>query len=356
MNILHIAHITDYKFNGVNIAVPLHVKYQGLYAKTALLNINDYIVEDNIMQFSYGAEDSINVIENKWGKIDLVVFHECYRLPYLKIAKHLINKNIPYIIAPHGELRTEAQKKKKLKKVIANMLLFNWFIRNSIGIQCLSPEELNATKFEANKFIATNGVEIPIEIKREFSNDGVQFIYIGRYEWYVKGLDLLFDAIRNNADILRKEKCLFKLFGPDLNGRYEAVKALVLERNIEDLVTINLEISGKEKKEMLLKSDIFIQTSRHEGMPMGILEAMSYGIPCIVTKGTSLADIVEGTDSGWNAGETSSEIGDAILKSIQERNKWINKGNNALETTRSRYSWEKISQNTIGIYEKLIGE
>lgn len=356
MNILHIAHITDYKFNGVNIAVPLHVKYQGLYAKTALLNINDYIVEDSIMQFSYGAEDSINVIENKWEKIDLVVFHECYRFPYLKIAKQLINKNIPYIIAPHGELRAEAQKKKKLKKVIANMLLFNWFIRNSIGIQCLSPEELHATKFKANKFIATNGVEIPTEIKREFSDDGVQFIYIGRYEWYVKGLDLLFDAIRNNADLLRKEKCTFKLFGPDLNGRYEAVKALASERNIEDLVTINLEISGEEKKDTLLKSDIFIQTSRHEGMPMGILEAMSYGIPCIVTKGTSLADVVEKSDSGWNAGETALDIGDVILKSVQERNKWIKKGNNALEITKSRYSWEKISQNTIGIYEKIIGE
>lgn len=356
MNILHIAHITNYKFNGVNVAVPLHVKYQGLYAKTALLNINDYLVEENILQFSYRDEDSINAIEDKWGKIDVVIFHECYRLPYLKIAKQLINKNIPYIIAPHGELRAEAQKKKKLKKIIANMLLFNWFIRNSIGIQCLSPEELHATKFKANKFIATNGVEIPTEIKREFSDDGVQFIYIGRYEWYVKGLDLLFDAIRNNADLLRKEKCTFKLFGPDLNGRYEAVKALASERNIEDLVMIKLEISGKEKKDMLLKSDIFVQTSRHEGMPMGILEAMSYGIPCIVTKGTSLADVVEKSDCGWNAGETSSEIGNAILAAIQDRKKWGIKGNNAFEISKSRYSWETISQNTIYTYKELLGE
>lgn len=44
---------------------------------------------------------------------------------------------------------------------------------------------------------------------------------------------------------------------------------------------------------VLLQTDLFIQTSRHEGMPMGLLEALSIGVPCLVTVGTSLGHIIK---------------------------------------------------------------
>ena len=48
-----------------------------------------------------------------------------------------------------------------------------------------------------------------------------------------------------------------------------------------EVVKLNREIDEEEKRQILLDTDVFIQTSRFEGMPMGILEALSYGLPCL---------------------------------------------------------------------------
>lgn len=55
--------------------------------------------------------------------------------------------------------------------------------------------------------------------------------------------------------------------------------AKVADVILGDMVKVSNPISGQEKVDVLLKSDVFIQTSRYEGIPMGILRALFYVIP-----------------------------------------------------------------------------
>ena len=81
-----------------------------------------------------------------------------------------------------------------IKKKVANLLLWNKFIYGAKSIQCLSEREVNETLFKVAKFIGTNGVAIQQLIKQYFNTECVQFLYIGRLDYYTKGLDLLVEA------------------------------------------------------------------------------------------------------------------------------------------------------------------
>ena len=360
MVVLHIASIDNNPYDGVCVAVPQHVVTQNRYAEIGFINIRNIdislIKESGVIQFHYNKSFDNASLPKPFNHPDLVVFHECYRFDYLKISRNLEKKAIPYIIIPHGELRKEAQKKKHFKKVVANFLLFNRFIKHALAIQCLSSPEKGSTLFKNNKFIGTNGISIPNKQKKSFNQDGLVFIYIGRYEWRVKGLDLLFDAIKGQASFLRDHHCRFELYGPDVFGRFAEVKELIEERKIEDIVALNHEIEGKEKENQLLKADIFIQTSRHEGMPMGVLEAMSYGLPCIVSEGTTLGGLVEANNAGWNTGTTVSDISNSIMKSILNKTSLGEKSRNAVQFVKDNYSWDLVSKQTIEEYGKIISK
>lgn len=354
MVILHIACISGDPFSGVSVVVPQHVKSQSSFAETGLLNISgkEFCGIKNVK--GYVEDFKLDRLEAPFDKPDLVVFHEVYRIQYIKIYKELVKNGIPYVVLPHGELREEAQSKKKLKKTVANMLLFNSFIKKAKGLQCLSNLELESTHFNVNKFIGTNGIGLPNNHKENYNFEKTVIIYIGRLEVYPKGIDILLDAIKKEASLMRDRKCELHMYGPDYAGRFEQVKQMIADREIGDIVTLNEAIVGDEKIEKLLQADLFIQTSRHEGMPMGLLEAMSYGMPCIISEGTTLGSIMKEYDGGWVASTDSDGVASAIRLALEENEKWSIKGRNSRLAIMDNYVWEKVSEDNINQYERIL--
>lgn len=354
LKILHIANINNNSLNGVCTVVPQHIRYQSLWAETALLNITNCQINGLNKQFVYSGDTWINDVSVDFQQPDLVVFHEVYRIPYLKIAKSLMKRNIPYIIVPHGSLVKSAQQRKCIKKKVANFFFFNAFINGALAIQMLSDNELSNTAFKTKKFIGTNGIDISPKCKEKFNDDILVLTYIGRLDVNVKGLDLLIAAVKEIKEFLLQHKVVLNIYGPDFYGRYEQVCNLISSADVAEIVKPHHEVLNEEKKNCLLASDIFIQTSRHEGMPMGILEAMGYGLPCLISQGTSLGRIVEQYDAGWVAETSVVGIQKAIVKAITERQLLRDKSIRARQLITENFSWEKIAMQTIQSYKILL--
>lgn len=68
------------------------------------------------------------------------------------------------------------------------------------------------------------------------------------------------------------------------NREVDKVKILIKEKKISDIVSYEGWVSGGRKVELLDVSDAYILPSYKEGLPISILEAMSYGLPMISTK------------------------------------------------------------------------
>lgn len=162
-------------------------------------------------------------------------------------------------------------------------------------------------------------------------------LFVGRFAWE-KDPEIL---IRAMAIILEKHHS-WKLHMAGSGPLLSSMKELVIELKIEHAVVFlgNVENVGKLYQE----SKILILPSVVEGFPNTLIEAMSFGLPCICFQDIPYEDIVtDQIDALVVKERTSRHLANAAQTLIQKEDFRLQIGMNSLKSVR-RFEKEKIAQ------------
>ena len=116
---------------------------------------------------------------------------------------------------------------------------------------------------------------------------------------------------------------------------------------------VNGPVFDSDKKKTMMTADFFIHTSRFEGMPMSVLEALSYGVPCFVSQGSNMRELIEEGNAGWGTDVTVESVAEKLEEVAIMDKCWDEKRENAL-TIAKRFSWDQIAQYCHNNYEELL--
>lgn len=361
MRILYISHLGQDKATGLCWSVPAGIQAQQLYDDCFWINVSNCSFEhwENVGAFhklsSIGKKLSFEAISNVFPNPDVVVFEGFYQIDDLPLAQELFRKHVPYIVVPRGSLTHQAFHNHNflnyLKKKLAVALFFRRFTRRALAIQYLTEFEYNDSGDGWNKthFVLPNGISRPKRTKTLFSTNGVNVVYIGRPTIYHKGLDLLASACKQGQHLFEDSGLVVNCYVPKKNDYFDLVK-LIDDYGIESVFKVHNAVFGEEKEDVLLHADVFIMTSRFEGHPMGLIEALSYGIPVAVTPGTNMSHEVSRENAGWISSCTSEGVYEMLKMIISEKSQFSTKGQNAKSLSMD-YEWEKIA---FSFHEKLL--
>lgn len=348
MKILFISHLSGNISAGPCWSVPARIEAQSVIDDVYWINWGNAELQhwrDTKVFHKYTGSDCLKIeqLPFPFNHPDCVVFEGFYSVDSAKFARQLEKVNIPYIVNPRGSLTKQAMNNgSRWKKRIGHLLYFDRFVNNASAIQFLTRQEFEDSISGCSKhFILPNGYNTPSLKKASFAKDRINVVFIGRIDIYHKGLDLLVEASSAIADQLRNANVNFNIYGP-LNSDADILNAMLLERNIEDLFTLKGEVSGKEKETVLLNADVFVLTSRFEGHPMGLIEALAYGLPVIVTIGSNMKEEIEKSNAGWSCETSVESIRDGLLQMVNDKETFKKKSFNARKLA-GDYDWSVLA-------------
>lgn len=345
--------------NGVDVGIyTLSKKNQDIGNIFNNIGVKYYYIKNN-----KGIPNILNDIYD-FNSYDIVHLHGIFSMKTWLISNSLIKSSIPYVVSIHGNLMKMALERSQFKKKTALVLIVKRILKKAKAIHALANNEKKDINKIINKnsiIVIPNGIEKKINTSNNISNktdnNSKVILFLGRIDVYHKGIDLLLEAIVKKSEILLKNNTKFIFAGYFNKPEDEKRIYKVLDENpcLKKLVKFVGEVVGEEKNRLLSTCDLFIHTSRLEGMPMSVLEALSYGKPCLITKETNMEDIIEKSKAGIIVDLNSNSIGQGLEKvSKMENGELSTFGRNGQEYMNKHLVWDLLVEKYIEMYKRIV--
>jgi glycosyltransferase involved in cell wall biosynthesis len=288
-------------------------------------------------------------IHKRLGEIDLFHIHSVFIPENALIA----NLGKPYVLTPNGGWsKAVINGKRKLAKRLWILLREEKMWKKAAIIQAVSREEKNQLDklngISAVRYIP-NGVELPDPLLPTFRRD--IFLYIGRMDINQKGLDILLDAV-NLTKLQGAKMRRLIIAGPDYRGGRNFIESYVKEHGLDDRVEVRGVVHGDEKQNLFQRAALFVHTSRWEGLPLVLIEALAYGVPCLLTPGTNVAREWSQAGCAFETQGLPEEIALALVNLSGRSFENENRAARALAST--EYSWSVINKDLKSTYKEVL--
>ena len=144
-----------------------------------------------------------------------------------------------------------------------------------------------------------------------------------------KGQDILFDVLR--SDKWRGRRLEVTLFGDGPNAQ-----TLARLKSMYGLENVRFGGVTSDIEQVWATHHALVLTSRYEGLPLAVVEAMLCGRPCIVTDVAGNAEAVEDNVSGFVAAAAKAEfVDEALERAWARRAEWRQMGQAAARCIRA---------------------
>lgn len=136
--------------------------------------------------------------------------------------------------------------------------------------------------------VLNNTITPPVTKRVKRSTDILNLLYLGVIGQR-KGIYDILNALKDNKEMF-EGKVVLRIGG---NQEEEKLQACINEYGLQGMVKFEGFVSGEKKIECLNWADVYILPSFNEGLPIGILEAMSYRHPIISTPVGGIPEVVK---------------------------------------------------------------
>jgi glycosyltransferase involved in cell wall biosynthesis len=263
---------------------------------------------------------------------------------------------VPYLLRPLGTLAPWALEQKRWQKRTLLRLAGHRMIERAAAVHYTTEAEARLTESAIG---LTRGIVVPLGLADEWLQQ--RAVPDGRREPVVLMLARL-HPVKN----LETAIAAFHALGADAAGWRLVVagdgdpayrrllEAQAAAGPAGDRIVFTGWIDGPIARSWLARASLFVQPSHQESFGVAVLEAMSSGVPVVVSRGVSLAEEVERSGAGWVSGADVAGLSRVLAGAIQDEAERSRRGL-AARAAAARFTWSAAAASLEAVYRQVCG-
>ena len=295
---------------------------------------------------------------------DLVHIHAVFNHSCIAAARACRLQGVPYVIRPLGTLDPWSMKQKSWRKRAFWVGGVKRMLQSASAVHYTAKAEQEATEQSLG---LNHGVVVPLGIENQtnepVSRDALaaKLPSLGKRPYVLvlsrllptKGIDVLVQAFLSaTAQKNLADWCL--VLGGEGPARYvDELKQTVARADASRRVLFPGWLDGKEKESALSNASLLALPSYHENFGLCVLEALSCGVPVLVSPHVNLAPDVEKAEAGWVAKVESKALQSALetaLTSDEERRRRGAQG----RLLAGDFNWSATAEKLMALYSTIL--
>ncbi|MFK7978475.1 MAG: glycosyltransferase family 4 protein [Saprospiraceae bacterium] len=318
-----------------------------------------YCQRQNIPHFTYQKRFSINPLVayqfkklSKELKIDLAHLHDSHSHTYGYISA-ILGNSIPFVLSRRVDfpvkdnwLSYQKYNHPSIKKILSVSNYVQRILAPAIKDQSklqVVHSGVDTTRFKYTKQHILRKAYNILDKTKIIANVAA----IAPHKDY-------FTFVDTAAILLKKpneNRYQFLIIGAD-GGEAEQIKRYIQEKGLSKQII--LTGFRKDIPQILPEVDVFLFTSKEEGLGTSVIDALACGIPIVATKAGGIPEIIQDGKNGFlapikNAAQLAEKV-EQLLLNPMTRKQFVENG----KTTVLQFSKESTARKTLVVYEKII--
>lgn len=219
-------------------------------------------------------------------------------------------------------------------------------------------QRYSSDNYRTNTIYVPNGVDLhksvkPQIIKKKYGlQKGNYLLFISRLVRH-KGAHYLIDAYNS----LKTDKKLVIAGGSAFTDDYIEFLKKKAQGNPNIIFTGNVEGESREWQELYANAHMFVHPSESEGLPVVVLEALSFGLPALVSGIPENMEAIENGEFGFYFKNRSvKDLKNKIAKLLKNPRKLAKVAQTTQNHVAEEYNWLDICRGVEKVYEDSLQE
>lgn len=283
--------------------------------------------------------DTLAKVVSDIGELDLIIVDPPYLLSGIKKAIKNSNSNAKVVLWNHGSISGMNSGKKirdKMRKIIWFWLLKKW-LAHADGVMAISSgieQFVLQCNPDQNVQLVFNPIGLSTKKTIVKNSKKIIFVYVGRLEERQKNLSLLINALSALSEYSWK----LNIYGDGPSA--EKIKKYARSKNIEKKIAWHGFVENPFEK--IEEATCLVMTSRFEGFPLVLVEAIERGLPVVSSDcPTGPSDIVMQNINGYLFKSEDEKELVKILRNIITGDITFKRGEEIVKTV-NKYESQKV--------------